>query len=465
MSLTYKPVNIGALLDKYSAYNTTPGRGVDRATKAGLAANTMVADSVGSQSQDINSQLAGAINDLLRGLNNRNASNAQGQAQELNALASLFASEQSRSLNEGAITAAGEQANQINLGAQREGTTGAIDASTQINQYASDEASRLNQAAAGVSGEVATGFNERATGDVDNAMSRLFGGDGEAFNKFRDQVNSNLQDLLSGQVSQSTRRELARASIRSGATELGGQSAADFYTGYLGLTSEQLKQQGAQQYQSLYSLYRQSVPIVSGAQLFDRFALSPGQMSQQATAQASQLAGLGSVSAQQIYGNNAISANQLLQMGGTSASQLYGTNSISASQMYGTNALSANNMFQTSAVPTSQIVPLTTLSPAQAIAFEIEQSKAATQSKRAQAAMDLNWFKAISQAGGIPQSEPQEGSGSGMGLRTGSLSSSNPWDTGFFDPVKRSTNLNMNATPIPWTQAQGDWNRNKSAIF
>jgi hypothetical protein len=104
--------------------------------------------------------------------------------------------------------------------------------------------------------------NAQAVNDVEAAMAQMFGGS-EAFNAQRNATNSVVDSWLAGQVSQSTKDQLGRSALASGASDLGSGAVSDMYAGYLGLTTEGIVSQGVSAYQSLYSMYRQAVPITS----------------------------------------------------------------------------------------------------------------------------------------------------------------------------------------------------------
>jgi hypothetical protein len=121
---------------------------------------------------------------------------------------------------------------------------------------------------------MATRINRRATSDVERAMMTLFGGR-EAYTSQRDATNDAVNQWLAGDVSPSTRRSLGRQALSTGA-DMGSGAVGDLYAGYLGLTQEQIVGQGVDAYRSLYSMYRQSVPLVSGANMLPFTSIAPG---------------------------------------------------------------------------------------------------------------------------------------------------------------------------------------------
>lgn len=133
---------------------------------------------------------------------------------------------------------------------------------TQRIPYATNNAIAL----AGTANNLATLSNQAITNDVESAVAALFGGP-DALNAQRSASNAAINQWLSGQVSQSTQDQLARSSLASGATDLGPGAVSDLYTGYLGLTQEQVIGQGMSAYQSLYSMYRQALPLTTGPQM------------------------------------------------------------------------------------------------------------------------------------------------------------------------------------------------------
>lgn len=123
--------------------------------------------------------------------------------------------------------------------------------------------------------EIAGKSNDAAVTQLEEAMSRMFGGGG-AFERQRDLTNRNTEDMLAGRLSRSTENQLARKAISSGAVGLGEGAVSDAYAGYLGLTREDIVTRGAQQYQSLYQGYRQSLPFVSAAEMMPYTTVQAG---------------------------------------------------------------------------------------------------------------------------------------------------------------------------------------------
>lgn len=128
----------------------------------------------------------------------------------------------------------------------------------------------------GDASKIAAKSNAAAVSQLEEAMSRMFGGGG-AFERQRDLVNQNTEDMLAGRLSRSTQNQLARKTVSSGAVGLGEGAVSDAYAGYLGLTTEDIVTRGAQQYQSLYQGYRQALPFVSAAEMMPYTTLQAGQ--------------------------------------------------------------------------------------------------------------------------------------------------------------------------------------------
>ena len=120
----------------------------------------------------------------------------------------------------------------------------------------------------------ATKLNKTATEDTIAAMNAQFGG-ADDYDQIRQRALDDIADNLDGQVSRSTRQQIGRRLLGSGVSELGDGAVSDTMTGYLGLTSEGLAAQGQEQFKSLYQTWRQAVPLVNGAQILDRFTMSP----------------------------------------------------------------------------------------------------------------------------------------------------------------------------------------------
>jgi hypothetical protein len=139
---------------------------------------------------------------------------------------------------------------------------------------------RMGSAAAtkgvGNATRIAGESNEAAVTQLEEAMSRMFGGDG-SFERQRNLVNRNTEDMLAGKLSRSTENQLARRAVSSGAVGLGEGAVSEAYAGYLGLTTEDITTRGAQQYQSLYQGYRQALPFVSAADMMPYTTVQAGQ--------------------------------------------------------------------------------------------------------------------------------------------------------------------------------------------
>lgn len=122
----------------------------------------------------------------------------------------------------------------------------------------------------------ASKVNANTLNDLEAGMKRLFGG-GDAFDNQRSKTNKIVEDQLDGKLSQSTRRLLARRSLASGASGVGEGAVDDLFAGYLGQTTEGIVQQGQQNYKSLYGLYRQSFPLVTGRDQMPFTTTAPAQ--------------------------------------------------------------------------------------------------------------------------------------------------------------------------------------------
>lgn len=123
---------------------------------------------------------------------------------------------------------------------------------------------------------IAARSNEAAVAQLEAAMGKMFGGTG-SFERQREAVNRNTEDMLAGRLSSSTRGMLGRRAVATGAAGLGEGAVSDIYAGYLGLSTEDIVTRGAQQYQSLYQGYRQAIPFVSAAEMMPYSTLQVGQ--------------------------------------------------------------------------------------------------------------------------------------------------------------------------------------------
>jgi len=188
--------------------------------------------------------------------------------------AAYYSSSQSKGASDAATTAANDAYAQqsANLEGLQLGDFKTYEA-FDIFQVAQD-AANFNQNNTDHAIQMAMDINAASTNDLEAAMAQLFGGT-DALNSQRNAVNANVNQWLSGQVSQSTQDQLGRAALASGATDLGSGAVSDLYTGYLGLTKEQLVGQGMSAFQSLYGMYRQALPLVTGAQMLPYTTFTP----------------------------------------------------------------------------------------------------------------------------------------------------------------------------------------------
>lgn len=188
--------------------------------------------------------------------------------------ASVYSSSQQKSASDKATSAANDAYSQqaANLAGLKLGDFKTYEA-FDIFKVAQD-AVNFNVNNVGNANQMASSINQQSVTDLESAMAQLFGGN-DAFNTQRNLVNQNVNQWLSGQVSQSTQDQLGRAALASGATDLGSGAVSDLYGGYLGITREQLVGQGMSAYQSLYSMYRQALPLVTGAQMLPYTTFAP----------------------------------------------------------------------------------------------------------------------------------------------------------------------------------------------
>lgn len=117
-------------------------------------------------------------------------------------------------------------------------------------------------------------INRRATQDVIDALNKLYGGK-DRYESQRDSALANIADRLQGRVSASTRANVGRRLLASGVSDLGDGAVADAMTGYLGQTQEAISTQGGEEFKSMYSTWRQAIPLISAREILDRFTISP----------------------------------------------------------------------------------------------------------------------------------------------------------------------------------------------
>lgn len=126
---------------------------------------------------------------------------------------------------------------------------------------------------------IASNSNAAAVTDLEKAMAKVFGKPGD-FDRQRDETNRIIENHMAGKLSDSTKSEIARGLLGSGVSSFGGKASDDAYLGYLGLTKEGLQTQGVNEYQSLYSMYRQALPLTTAVEAMRYTTLDPAAMVQ-----------------------------------------------------------------------------------------------------------------------------------------------------------------------------------------
>lgn len=117
--------------------------------------------------------------------------------------------------------------------------------------------------------------NRQLLEDVLVGLSSLYG-DG-AFQRQRDLVNRNIESNLRGQISPGAQAILSRQALSTGNTALGRGAVNSAYSGFLGLTSEDLSQRGFQNFNTLFNTYRNAIPLSSPTDFASYFTLNPAQ--------------------------------------------------------------------------------------------------------------------------------------------------------------------------------------------
>lgn len=128
-------------------------------------------------------------------------------------------------------------------------------------------------------------------------MPLAFGTTPQQFNAMQKASNDQVMAHLSGQVSDSTKTQLGRQMLGTGAVDLGPGAVDQLYGGYLGLTTEDLATQGNNQYQSLYQMYDNAVQNRAQNQYSADLNRAQGQASSiiaQGNAKAAMAQGIGS---------------------------------------------------------------------------------------------------------------------------------------------------------------------------
>lgn len=98
----------------------------------------------------------------------------------------------------------------------------------------------------------------RAAKDLSQYMPDAFGAPTQFFD-MQKASNDMVLSHLKGEVSDSTKTAIGRQMLGTGAVDLGPGAVNQLYGGYLGLTTEDLANQGNAQYQSLYAMYNSAV--------------------------------------------------------------------------------------------------------------------------------------------------------------------------------------------------------------
>lgn len=85
---------------------------------------------------------------------------------------------------------------------------------------------------------------------LEAATRQLMGSDAEnqRYEKLRTSAYDIMDRQMRGELSESTQKMIGRRAIESGAAGIGASAVADNYTAWLGLTSEQMQQQGLTNY-------------------------------------------------------------------------------------------------------------------------------------------------------------------------------------------------------------------------
>lgn len=130
----------------------------------------------------------------------------------------------------------------------------ATTAAVAIAAGATVAASQSQKSAAKKAGAAYEGVGQNL-GDVSNVeqgIKTLMGSTDEnkRYESMRDAAFNIISQQQKGEISQSTQQMLARRAVESGAVGLGPAAVGDNFTAYLGLTSEQLKQQGLDNYRN-----------------------------------------------------------------------------------------------------------------------------------------------------------------------------------------------------------------------
>lgn len=117
-------------------------------------------------------------------------------------------------------------------------------------------------------------INAQSLKDLEEGLRQLYGG--TAYDDQRKQVNTNVQDWLAGNLSAGAKNIVARQALATGmGNPMGSEGISDLYAGYLGQATEDMATKGVSAYSSLYSMYRQAYPLVTGAQILPVTTYSP----------------------------------------------------------------------------------------------------------------------------------------------------------------------------------------------
>lgn len=158
----------------------------------------------------------------------------------------------------------------------------------------SSAAKKAGQAFSGV------GNNLQDMNTLTAATGQLMGDNGTN-NRYSDMQTAAIkvmQQQMNGQLSQSTQNMLGMRAVESGAAGLGQNAVSNNYAAWMGLSSEQLQQQGVDNYrgymQQMMGAAQQQMSITYGKQ-YNNAAVQAGVAQQQGAATAGMWNGIGQI--------------------------------------------------------------------------------------------------------------------------------------------------------------------------
>lgn len=144
------------------------------------------------------------------------------------------------------------------------------------------------------------GQNTEKMNQLEDATRQLMGSDAEnqRYEKLRTAATDIIDRQMRGELSVTTQKMLGRRAIESGAVGLGNNAVQDSFTAYLGMQTEQMQQQGFQNYRDYLAQITQTAQSQmdrSYAKQYNAAAANAGSIMGQGQAMAGMYQGIASI--------------------------------------------------------------------------------------------------------------------------------------------------------------------------